>query len=321
MYCCRFTNRKVIMKQIITSHFGLQRTRFNRASIEFGLAPIVSYALIIIIFCGLSYMLLSRGEIEQWEYTIGPIILIFIFSDPDRLRFYKQIYSHKVFTGIRISENLIITLPFLFFLIAFKAFIPSIIIFGLALIASILNRGIAYSISIPTPFYKYPFEFASGFRMSWLFLIVLYIIFSIAVYVDNSYLGIFTLTITALCSTAYYQTQEALYFIWIHKMDSKSFIIHKIKIAIGYTLLTIIPLLITAIIVWPYMTLWIVLFCICALLFIATSITAKYAIYPNIFDLPLTIALSIGFIAPPLLLLLLPYLFKKASQNLKHILS
>lgn len=316
-----FTQTSIIMKQIIRNHFKLQHLRFERASIEFGLAPIVSYVLITIIFSLLSILLLSRSIIEHWEYVILAFIILFLFSNPDRLRFYKNIYSKEIFVRIRWIENLLIVLPFLFFLFLFKAFIPVLPLLVLTAIASSTNRNIISSFTLPTPFYKYPFEFASGFRMSWLLIIILYVIFSIAAYVDNYYLGLFVLLSTALCSTFYYQTQERLYYIWIHKMDSISFIIHKIKIAIGYTFLTCFPLLISAIIIWPTMTIWIILLFLCSLLFISTLITAKYAMYPQIFNLPITIVLSIGFAAPPALLLLFPYFLKRASKNLKNILS
>ncbi len=309
------------MKQVIRSHFDLQLTRYERASTRFGINPWLSYFIISIIFSVLSVIILLRGSLEQWEYIVPALILMFLISDADRLKFYKKIYSQKIYHQIRLIENFLISIPFILFLILFKAFIPGIALIILTLMASLFSNTVSSSIYLPTPFYKYPFEFAAGFRLSYLFIILLYIIFTIAAVVNNSYLGIFIFVITALSTTFYYQTQEAVYFIWIHKMSSQEFLIHKLKIALSYTFLTTLPMLITSIIIWPSMILWLVLWLIFALLFIASTIMAKYSMYPYIFNLPIALALSISFVIPPFLLVLFPYLFRRAANNLKPILS
>ena len=58
-----------------------------------------------------------------------------------------------------------------------------------------------------------------------------------------------------------------------------------------------------------------------ALMFLATLIAAKYTMYPQLDNLPLVLALLLGLVAPPLLLILFPILYNKAIKNLKPILS
>lgn len=309
------------MKHFIKSHFNLQRIRFERASIEFGVSPLISCILGFIVFVGLSIALLMRGNQEQWLYILLPIIIIYLLSDTDRIKFYKQTYSKKTFLQVRFFENMLVSIPFIICLISFKAIIPAVVLFLILSTSIFINPNVTSLIALPTPYYKYPFEFTAGFRLSWPILIIHYIIYINAVAVSNSYLGTFTLISTALCSTLYYQFQEASFFIWIYNLDSKNFIFYKLKIALSYTLLTCLPLLITSIIVWPYMTHWILLLLFFALLFISSIITAKYVMYPNIFNLPLALLLSIGFVIPPLLLFIYPYLYRRASRNLNSILS
>lgn len=309
------------MKEIIYNHLRLQRTRFERASTEFGLHPTVSYILACLLFAGMSYMLLSRSTIEKWEYITTAILVFYLLASTDRLRFYKQIYSAKTFTRIRLIENAIVLAPFVPFLIYFGAYHQLIALISIAGLMSILNGTKLGSFTLSTPFYRFPFEFTAGFRLSWIVILGLYILAFIAITVDNSLLGIFALLILTLSSIMYYQYPEPEYYIWIHNMDSRSFLIHKIKIALGYTTLVCLPLLVVIIFVWPTLTLWVILGMVCALLFLSTCIVAKYSMYPNIFNLPIALALSLGFVAPPILLILFPYLFKRAAQTLKSTLS
>ncbi len=309
------------MKEIIQEHFKIHRTRFERASLEFGLDPWVSYVLIPILFIGMSFLLLSKDILTQWSYIIPPVFILFILSNPARLRFYKQIYSESTFKTIRTFENFIVAIPFLFFMLFKAVYLPFIVLFLATIYISIKNRNDWFSVALPTPFYRFPFEFTSGFRYSWILIIGLYILVIIAWSVNNEALGKVSVITLCLSSTLYYQNPESEYFIWIHNMDSSSFIQHKIKIALNYTLLLATLMLLLVILAWPSYALWTILGVLCALLFLATTIVAKYTMYPQIFNLPLVIALSLGFVAPPVLLILFPYLYNKAVKNLNPILS
>jgi len=77
---------------------------------------------------------------------------------------------------------------------------------------------------------------------------------------------------------------------------------------------------ILVVVVWPSYLLWTVSGVLSALMFLATVIAAKYTIYPQLFNLPLVLALLLGLVAPPLLLILFPILYNKAVKNLKPLL-
>ena len=309
------------MKEVIQQHFRIHRTRFERASLEFGLDPLVSYILIPILFLGLSFVWMSKDTLTQWTYIFPPAFVLFIISHPDRLQFYKQIYTKVIFSKIRWIENFLIAIPFLLFMLFKTLFLPLIVLLFITIVISIKDRNDWISIAMPTPFYRFPFEFTSGFRYSWILILGLYALAIISCFVGNEALGIFSVISLTLSSTVYYQYPETEYFVWIHNMDSKTFIIHKIKIAIGYTLLIVTPMLILVVFMWPSYALWTILGVLSALMFLATAIVAKYTMYPQFFNLPLVLVMSLGFVAPPLLLILFPILFNKAVKNLKPILS
>ena len=309
------------MKEIIKQHFTTQQLRFERASLEFGLSPLVSYLLATILFIALSILWLSKGNLSQWSYAIPAILILFVMAHPDRLRFYKQIYSERAFDYIRRIENLILVSPFLLVLLLYGYYLVAVILFLIILLISENGRGRWTTITLPTPFYKYPFEFASGFRYSWILIIGSYSLFIISYCVNNEALGIVTLISLSLSSTLYYQYPEKEFFIWIHSHDSKSFIIQKIKIGLGYTFLIVFPMFFMVLFTWPSFALWTILGVVSALMFVATTIVAKYVIYPHLFNLPLVLLLSLGLIVPPLLLFIFPYLMNRAIKKMKPILS
>ena len=302
------------MKEFIQQHFSIHRIRFERASLEFGLDPLVSYILIPILFVGLSFVWMSKDMLTQWTYIFPPVFVLFIISHPDKLQFYKQIYTKDIFSRIRWIENFLIAIPFLLFLFFKSLFLPFIVLLSITIIISMKDRNEWTPIALPTPFYRFPFEFTSGFRYSWILIIGFYALAIISCFVGNETLGIFSVITLALSSTFYYQYPETEYFVWIHNMDSKIFIIHKIKIATAYTLLIVMPMLILVVVMWPSYTLWTVLGVLSALMFLATAIVAKYTMYPHFFNLPLVLAMSLGFVAPPLLLILFPILYNKAIK-------
>ena len=308
------------MKEVLKQHVSLHRTRFERASLTFGLNPWVSYTLIPIIFVGLSFLWFSHGKLTEWTYVIPAVFILFIISQPDRLRFYKQIYSDNIFFKIRWLENFLIAIPFLIFMIFKTAYLPFLVLLSITILLGIKDRSDWTSFALPTPFYRFPFEFTSGFRYSWILILGLYALALISCSVDNEALGIFTLIALTLSSTIYYQNPETEYFVWIHNMNSKSFLKHKIIIALSYTMLIVFPMLTLVIFVWPSFTMWTIIGVLSSLMFIATTIVAKYTMYPHIFNLPLLLVLSLGFVAPPILLIIFPILYSKAAKNLKHIL-
>lgn len=309
------------MKSIIQNHFILHRTRFERMSIEFGLSPTVSYLLILLIFVGLSYTLVTRGEVEKWGYIIPVFYLQYWIASAERLQFYKQIYSHSSYLNIRWIENGLIALPFILILVFTGGYWQAFTIVVGSSVFAIINRTSYSAFAIPTPFSRYPFEFTSGFRLGWILVVVLYSLFIISINVDNDLLGLFSLMMLVLSSLSYYQYPEPQYFIWIHKMNSQSFLFRKIRIAVLYSLYLSVPMLTVLLFVWPQIAMWAVLGYVHGLVFLSTYIMAKYSMYPNVFHLPIAIALAIGLVMPPLTLFLFAYLFYKADKNLNPMLS
>lgn len=292
----------------------------NRKFKEIGLEPIFAYLLLAGIFIGLSVSIYERTEFAKYILLILALFLISKCSEIKRNEFLKLCYSEKKYKRIRLSENLLISVPFILFFIYKGEFICSLLLFFLASTLALLNFKTSLNIVIPTPFSKKPFEFCVGFRKSFYFYFVAYGLTIISIIVDNFNLGIFGLLSIFLIVLTYYSKPEKEYFVWNFNRSPESFLMKKMKIGIKYSLSLALPIYI-ALLFFNFQKIGILsLFLIIGLAFIIYIITAKYAYYPDEINLIQTIFLVLSILFPPLLIILIPYFYAKAKNRLNTLL-
>jgi hypothetical protein len=150
---------------------------------------------------------------------------------------------------------------------------------------------------------------------------IAYALTVIAINVDNLNLGIFAILLVLLTSLSYYYKPEQEYYVWVHAETPKAFLKNKVFNASKNATLIAIPNLFSLLIFYPSEFELILIFFFFGLLFLWTVILAKYSAYPVEMNLPegMIIAFSIYF--PPLLLLIIPFFYKKSISKLKHILN
>jgi len=88
--------------------------------------------------------------------------------------------------------------------------------------------------TIPTPFYKKPFEFIIGFRTAIGMIGFAYFLTIMGISVGNFNLGIFSLLVVFLTSFSFYAQPDSQFYVWIFSHSSATFLLDKIKIGIGY---------------------------------------------------------------------------------------
>jgi len=301
-------------------YFILQYKMTNRRLIDFGLEPIFGYLLILASFTGLSMFLFYKTEFAQYLYILISFALTSKLSETGRNDFLKWCFNDKHYKLIRIIENLASSMPFLLFLIYNQLLISSIILIAISLILGLSSFKTSWNFTIPTPFYKKPFEFTVGFRNTFLIFPMAYILTVIAVFVDNYNLGIFSLLLVFLVTLGFYTKPENEYFVWSFAMTPKQFMIEKIKTALLFTSMLALPILLTmCFFYFRNMDALLVFYgigCLCVI----TMISAKYAAYPNEMNLPEGIILAISISFPPLLLVFAPYFYIKATRKLQRFL-
>jgi hypothetical protein len=141
------------------------------------------------------------------------------------------------------------------------------------------------------------------------------------IWVGNFNLTVFALTLIFATCLSFYSEPEAPFYVWIFAQSPATFLYKKLVIAGVYANLLALPICILALIFFSDSWWIIILFLFLGSLFLITTILAKYADFPRYIGLPSTIFLGLSLVFPPLLLILIPYFYKKAIQQLNLILA
>ena len=304
-------------------YFKLQYIMTKR-KLSDGSRPIVGYLLallIILVFIGLSmFLLYSKMTFAPYIYVLVSLFFTSKLSEIKRNDFLKICFGNERYKKIRIWENLIIALPFIIFLVLKQQFYLTIILFSITVFMALLSFKATYNITIPTPFYKKPFEFTVGFRNSFFMFFIAYGFTIIAVAVGNFNLGVFSLMLIFLTILGYYLNPENEYFVWSYSLTPAKFLIEKIKTAFLFSFCLCLPVLFLLGIFY-FEHIGILLLCsLLGHLYLTTLILAKYSAYPNEMDLVQAILMVICLTFPPMLCIVIPFFASKSINKLKAFL-
>lgn len=301
-------------------YFFLQYKMLNRHISDFGLHPFCGYLLSFIIFIGLSLYLFHRTAFAPLIYIFIALGFVYRLSEKSRNDFISQCFNEKYYYKIRILENLICVLPFIILLLVYMQFLSVLLLAVLSTLLAFRTFSQQLNISIPTPFYRRPFEFIVGFRSSWFLLVLIYFVTIMAVIVKNLNLGIFTLFAVFVLSFSFYLKPEDSYFVWIFKQNPNGFLWNKIKTAVLHSTFISLPITVALCVVFKTESIYIAGFHIAGYLLLCMIILTKYSVYPHQMNIPqLIIFVScVGF--PPLLLIVIPYLYIQSVKHLKAYL-
>ncbi len=219
----------ILKKLPLIEYFHLQFKMSSRKLTEFGLPPFLAYTLVPLCFLGLSIYIFSKSEFAEYFYILAAFGLLTKLTDKKRNEFLRSCFSKKNYTKLRLLENLIVIIPFTLFLIYQKSIILIPILLALATILAFINFNSNLNFTIPTPFYKKPFEFTVGFRGTFFIFPIAYLLTYISISVGNFNLGIFSLLLVFLVALSYYSKLEHEYFIWSFNLSPTDFLMEKIK--------------------------------------------------------------------------------------------
>lgn len=294
----------------------------NRKIREVGLSPIFCYLLSTVVFILISEFIFQKTEFAKYLVILSCLSLQLKLSEKNRADFLLSTFGHKTKRKIRVLENLVVCIPFVFILIYKLVFLEACILFLISIIlASFSFQSNFLKFTIPTPFSKRPFEFTVGFRKSFVVLPIAYVLTVVAINVDNLNLGIFSLLLIILTSFSYYTKPEQEYYVWVHAETPRIFLKNKILNATKNTTLLVFPILFSLLIFYPTEFELILLFFFIGLLFLWSVILAKYSVYPDEINLLEGILIGCSLYFPPLLLAIIPFLYTKSINKLKIILN
>lgn len=135
----------------------------NRRFKDIGFEPIFAYIILTLGFFGLSIYLFNKTEFAVYVYLLFALTLIGKLSETRRTEFLKICFGDTQLKIIRITENLICSIPFFVFLLYKQLFLFAGLLLTLTTILALVNFRTTLNLTIWTPFSKRPFEFPTGF--------------------------------------------------------------------------------------------------------------------------------------------------------------
>jgi hypothetical protein len=302
-------------------YFLLQYKMTNRKLKEAGINPLLGYILCLVGLALISELIFIKIKFAKYLVILISLSFIFKLSDKYRTDFLRTTFGNKKTKRIRIIENLIISIPFMIVLIFKTNILESACLFTIAIIAATFSLKTNISITIPTPFYKKPFEFIVGFRKTFYIFPIAYSLVIIAISVNNLNLGIFAMLLIFLISLSYYHKPENNYFVWIHCTSAKEFIYNKMKVATQHILFLNLPILLALMISYPKELNLILTFFIIGLSVLLIIILMKYSAYPYEISLPEMTFIGMCIYVPPIILALIPFFYIKSIKKLQRLLN
>jgi len=298
----------------------LQYRMINRRFAGSGMPPLLGYLLGSTFFIGGSAFIFNKTEYAGYLYVLIAYVVLLQLSDVRRNEFLKTCFDSAGYRLLRVIENLIVALPFSLFL-AFKSLlIPCLIVLALAFQMAFIKIKRIYSLVLPTPFSRQPYEFAVGFRNGWYLIALAYLLTVISVIVGNFNLGAFALIFIFLLSLSFYGQPEHEYLVWINSLTPGKFLLKKIQIASLHSSILSIPVLLLLLLF--FYESWLPLLIIQGVGYLAltTMILARYSAFPDPINLPQGIMLALAIQLPVLLVIVIPYFYLQSLKKLNRVL-
>ena len=292
----------------------------NRKFKDSGFNPLLAYFVLATLFVGLSIYLFQKTEFAKYIYLLFALTLIGKLSETRRTEFLKICYDNIQLKKIRITENLICSIPFFTFLLYKQLFVYTGLLLTLTTILALVNFQTTFKFTIWTPFSKRPFEFTTGFRNTFYVFFTAYALTIIAVLINNFNLGVFAMLLVFATTLSYYSMPENEYYVWIHNLKPKAFLFSKIKTALLFSSSIALPIAIILAIFNPQYIGLLSLFFLIGWAFLISLIVSKYAAYPDEMNITQGIFLALCIWFPPILIVLIPYLFKQSENRLVGLL-
>ena len=292
----------------------------NRRFKDNGFNPFFAHVILAVGFSGLSIYLFKMTEFAEYIYLLSALTIVGNLSETRRTEFLKICFGERQLKIIRITENLIYSMPFLAFLLYKQLFVSAGLLFTSTVILALVNFRTSLNFTIWTPFSKQPFEFTSGFRNTFYLFFLAYILTIITVFVNNFNLGVFSMLLVFATTLSYYTKPENEFYVWTYNRNPRQFLFGKIKTAILYSSSLAIPIaLVLAVFYYQNIGLILLFFAI-GWAFLTAVIFAKYSAYPDEMNIPQGILLAICLWFPPVLIVLIPFLFRKSENQLSSLL-
>lgn len=303
------------------TYFQIQYRRLLRGIQAFGVPPYIGIAGILIGFPAFTVLLFARTRYAPYLYMAFSVMSVAPLGAAERNNFLRTLFAEKQYRQVRLTENLLLAIPFCVLLLVYRQPLAALAVLLISTVLSRFNQLRHSARVIPSPFSKRPFEFTTGFRRQWWMLLLAYVLTGIGSYVGNYNLSLFALAVLLLQCMGFYTQPEPEFYVWVYALTPQQLLLAKMKTALYHTLLLSLPVTLCIGCFYPQQA-WITgLLLLAGMLNILMSVVVKYSAYPAQPGLPQLISMAAGLLCPPLLLLFIPYYFKRAATQLNPYLA
>lgn len=305
---------------MVKAYFNLQLELTKRKCQDAGIHPWLAYPLLLLLFSGFSFYLFYKTEYAAYIYILAALAITGKLSEIKRNDFLKICFGKTRAKQIRMAENLLVVFPFIAILLYKQLFLFALVLFIVSALLALVHFRTVVNITIPTPFYKRPFEFIVGFRNTFYVILGAYALTGIAIVVGNFNLGVFSLLLVFGTALTYYMKPELPYYVWIFGMSAREFLVTKIRTAILHVSYIGIPIVLMLFIFFPQHIAISLAFFLLGLAYLVCTIVSKYSAYPDELSISQGIMLALCIWLPPLLIIMIPFLFRKSQHRLRMLL-
>jgi hypothetical protein len=302
------------------AYFKLRYKLLNRNLVSLGFTPVVAYILLPLVFVGVSFFLFYRADfLAQYIYAFLCLLILVQLNEIKRNDFLKICFG-KNYKKIRMAENMLLTIPFLVILLIYSYYLTASVLFILSVILALIHFKARFQITVPTPFYKKPFEFTVGFRNTFLLFPFIYYVALMAIVHDNFNLGIIILIILFFIVLTYYLTSEPEYYVWLYSLNPKSFLWKKIKTAFLLSTCLALPIVLGLSVFFVSKIGFLLLFLLLGYAYLIMTIYFKYSIFPRQMNLPELFLVAAYLVFPFIMLPLIPHFYMRSKKKLENYL-
>jgi hypothetical protein len=301
-------------------YFILQSQLIHRHLLASGLPIGIAYLLIPVGFLGGSILVFEKTELAPIVYPVLCLTLLMPFSNQRRNEFLQISFGDRRQQLIRIIENLIITVPFVIFLLYQLQWLSTIALIGASIGLAVWQKKYVWRFSLPTPFARHQFEFNAAFRHSFILLISIMAIHVIAITVENFNLGIAALLFIFVIMMPHLSHPEPEYYVWNYASTPRLFLLQKSKMVVINAIILSSPIWASLIIFFPDQILLIITFEAIGIAVLIATLMSKYAAFPYEMSIAQGIALALVISFPPALLVYIPYTYHLSKKRLSNLL-
>lgn len=292
----------------------------NRQLRDNGFNPLLAFGLLLAVFALFSVYLFYKTPYAAYIYLLISLFFTGQLSETKRNEWLEYCFKKADYKKLRITENSLAALPFLLFLLI-KGFFWSALFLGpLSVLLAIVRLKTTLHFTLPTPFYKRPFEFTVGFRNTFFLFPAAYLLTIIAIVAGNFNLGIFSLLLVFFTVMTYFTKVDPDYYVWIYNLSPGCLLWTKVRMALVFATLLCLPVILTLGIFFYAEVLFLLLFLLLGYTYLAGMVLGKYASFPDRLSLPKSILLGLCMAFPLCLPILIPIFYKQSVSRLNILL-